>query len=199
LQVNAVETLDAAVELDHRHLRLFELGADRPGELADDASALLRFARPSLQRLVGLRLEDLKASSSSSFFDLAHPEPVGDRARRYRAFPGRFLTRRSSGRWWSVRMLCQAIGELDEDDADVIDHRQQHLAEVLGLPLSLDENGDRPILVTPSTMWAISGQRARDPFGRRQGVLDDVVEEARRRRRPRPAFMSASRSATSSG
>ena len=31
--------------------------------------------------------------------------------------------------------VVQAIGELDEDDADVVDHRQQHLAEVLRLTL----------------------------------------------------------------
>jgi len=27
----------------------------------------------------------------------------------------------------------QAVGELDQDDADVVDHRQEHLAQILGL------------------------------------------------------------------
>ena len=31
--------------------------------------------------------------------------------------------------------VVQAVGELDQDDADVVDHRQQHLAEALRLPL----------------------------------------------------------------
>ena len=31
--------------------------------------------------------------------------------------------------------VVQAVGQLDDDDADVVDHRQQHLAEALGLPV----------------------------------------------------------------
>ena len=31
--------------------------------------------------------------------------------------------------------VVQAVGELDQDDADVVDHGQEHLAEVLGLAL----------------------------------------------------------------
>jgi hypothetical protein len=34
-------------------------------------------------------------------------------------------------------MLLQTVGELDEDDANVVDHRQQHLADVLRLSLFL--------------------------------------------------------------
>ena len=44
---------------------------------------------------------------------------------------------------------------------------------------SLDENGIAPILVTPSTTWAISGPKSSAiRSGRRQRVLDDVVEQA---------------------
>ena len=31
----------------------------------------------------------------------------------------------------------QAVGQLDQDDADVVDHRQEHLAQVLGLDRTL--------------------------------------------------------------
>ncbi len=43
---------------------------------------------------------------------------------------------------------------------------------------SLDENGMAPILVTPSTTWAISGaEQLGDALRGGQGVLDDVVEQ----------------------
>ena len=29
--------------------------------------------------------------------------------------------------------VVQPVGELDEDDADIVNHRQQHLAKTLGL------------------------------------------------------------------
>ena len=45
---------------------------------------------------------------------------------------------------------------------------------------SLDENGMAPILVTPSTTWAISGaEELGDALRGRQGVFDDVVQQPR--------------------
>jgi len=72
---------------------------------------------------------------------------------------------------------CEAVGELDHDHAQVARHRDEHLAEVLGLPLLADENASLPIFVTPSTSSAISlPTRARDPPSCVR-VLDDVVQE----------------------
>ena len=76
--------------------------------------------------------------------------------------------------------VVQAVGELDEDDADVVDHRQQHLAEVLGLPLlARGERDAAPSLVTPSTTWATSGPKSSSiASDGGEGVLDHVVEQA---------------------
>ena len=51
--------------------------------------------------------------------------------------------------------VVQAVGQLDEHDADVVHHGQHHLAQVLGLLLFAGgEKSILLILVTPSTMCA---------------------------------------------
>jgi hypothetical protein len=76
----------------------------------------------------------------------------------------------------------RAVGELDQDDPDVLGHRHQHLAEVLGL-LFLD--ADR--------LRGLEGAELGDPFHQvehflaeqladllrlGEGVLDGVVQQA---------------------
>ena len=75
--------------------------------------------------------------------------------------------------------VVQAVGQLDDDDADVLDHREQHLAEALGLAVfagvqvELAELGDavdaaRDVLAEPLA----------DLFDRDAGVLHHIVEQA---------------------
>ena len=77
----------------------------------------------------------------------------------------------------------QAIGELDDDDADVFGHRQEHLAQVLDLRVffrlirnarqlghAVDQARD---LVAELCRHLLDGDR---------GVLDDVVQQRRRDR-----------------
>ena len=97
-------------------------------------------------------------------------------------------------------MLSRRSHELDEDDADVARHREQHLAEVLRLLLLARRvHGILPSLVTPSTRNAISLPNS-SPISSTvaRGVLDGVVS--------RPAhtlatssFSSAMTCATASG
>ena len=75
--------------------------------------------------------------------------------------------------------VVQAVGELHEDDADVVHHRQQHLAEVLGLPLLARRERDGADLGDPlDDVGDLGAEELRDPLDGGQGVLDDVVEEA---------------------
>ena len=75
--------------------------------------------------------------------------------------------------------VVRAIGELDENDADVAGHGEDHLAEVLGLLLlargeidladlghAVDERGD------------LGSEDLLDLLDARQGVLHGVVEQA---------------------
>jgi len=74
----------------------------------------------------------------------------------------------------------QAIGELDEDDADVPHHRQHHLAEVLRLGLGLRFEVD--VGEFADTIDQL-GDFLAEAFGHLflgdAGILDDVVQDGR--------------------
>ena len=135
LQMDAVEALDPSVERVDRNLRLVETRAQCLRQLVDDAFGVLpsRFnfrAKP----FVRLRLEVLERQLFELVLDLAHAEAVGDRGVDVEGFLGDL----DSALFREVVQrphVMETVGELDEDDANVIHHRQQHLAEVLGLPL----------------------------------------------------------------
>ena len=130
------------------------------------------------QRLVGLRLEVLERQLLELVLDLAHPEPVGDRrvdvARLLRDLDAALL-----GQVVQRPHVVEPVGELHEDDADVVHHRQQHLAEVLRLPLLARRERDRAELRHPfDDVRDVGAEELLDPLDRRLGVLDDVVEQA---------------------
>ena len=73
----------------------------------------------------------------------------------------------------------QPVGQLDEDDADVVDHRQEHLAEVLGLALLARRKRDRADLGDAlDDVGDLRAEELRDALDGGQGVFDDVVEQA---------------------
>ena len=73
----------------------------------------------------------------------------------------------------------EPIGELHEDDADVIDHGQQHLAEVLGLPLLARRERDGADLGHPfDDVRDLRAEVLLDLLDGGQGVFDDVVEQS---------------------
>ena len=73
----------------------------------------------------------------------------------------------------------QAVGELDEDDADVVDHREQHLAEVLRLPLLARRERDGADLGDAlDDVGDLGAEQLLDALDRRERVFDDVVEQA---------------------
>ena len=99
------------------------------------ASALFRLRLDlRAQRFVGLRLEIAERQLLELVLHLAHPEPAGDR----RVDVERLLRDLDAPLLRQVVQrphVVQPVGQLDQDHADVVDHRQQHLAEVLRLPL----------------------------------------------------------------
>ena len=77
--------------------------------------------------------------------------------------------------------VVQAVGQLDEDDADVVHHRQQHLAEVLGLTLLARRERDGADLRDAfDDVGHLRAEQLLDALDGRQRVLDDVVEQAGR-------------------
>ena len=165
--------------VNDRDLRVLELGAERAGELVDDRLGALALGLDlGAQRFVGLRLEILERQLLELVLDLAHAQAVGDG----RVDVERFLRDLDAALLRQVVQrphVVQPVGELDQDDADVIHHRQQHLAEVLGLALLARREGDRADLGHAlDDVGDLGAEELGDPLGRRQRVLDDVVQEA---------------------
>ena len=130
------------------------------------------------QRLVGLRLEVAERQLLELVLDLAHAEAVGDRrvdvARLLRDLDAALL-----GQVAERPHVVQPVGELHEDDADVVDHREQHLAEVLGLPLLARRERNGADLGHPlDDVGDLGAEQLLDALDGRQRVFDDVVEEA---------------------
>ena len=82
--------------------------------------------------------------------------------------------------------VVQAVGELDHDDADVLRHRQDHLAVVLGLRLLAGGELDaRQLRDAVDQQAHVLAEPQRDLVGGRLGVLDHVVQQRRRQHRRR--------------
>ena len=108
-----------------------------------------------------------------------HAETVGDRrvdiqrlARDAAAFLGPHDAQRAH--------VVQAVGQLDQDDADVARHGQQHLAEVFRLRLGLGLELDLRQLADPVDQFGdVFAELGRDVLLGRGRVLDDVVQDGR--------------------
>ena len=179
LQEDAVEALDAAVDLAHRHLRLGQLQRDRALQLLDHALGDAPLALDlGLERLVGPGLERLEGQLLELVLHLAHAEPVGDRrvdVERLLGDAGAPLL----GEVIERPHVVEAIGQLHQDDADVVDHRQQHLAEVLRLPLLVRRERDGADLGHAlDDVGDLGPEQLLDALDGGEGVLDDVVEQA---------------------
>ena len=154
------------------------LACEARAQFLDEAFARLALGLDRrAQRLIRLGLEIPEREFLELVLDLAHAEAIGDR----RVNVARLLRDAQPALFRQVLQrphVVQAVGELDQDHADVVDHRQEHLAEALGLPFltrrelqgaqfgdALDDVGH----VLPEQF-----ANFRDRVGR---VLDDVVEE----------------------
>ena len=183
LLIDAVEVLLAAFDAA-LHAGLLERAAQVVGDLADE---LLLVAARALQRLlddaVAARVQRLEAELLELGLDRVDAEAVGDRRVDLQrlARDGAALGRRHRAERAHV---VRAVGELDHDDADVAHHRQQHLAEALGLrlgaaaELDLIELGD-----AVDQLGDVGAEALGDLVLRRRRVFDDVVQDRRDDRR----------------
>ena len=109
--------------------------------------------------------------------DARDAEPVGERGVDLHRLAGLVVAPLFRKRRKRAHVV-QPVGELDEDDADVLGHRDEHLAQVVGLglgerlELDLAELGDAVDQVGDLVAEALA-----DLGERHLGVLDDVVEE----------------------
>jgi hypothetical protein len=71
----------------------------------------------------------------------------------------------------------QAVGQLDQDNPDILAIARNILRKFSAWISSLDEYGIRPSLVTPSTREATSSPKRAPAPRRKCGVLDGVVQQ----------------------
>ena len=179
LLVDAPQPFDAAVDCDDRHLGLGELRRDRVLELLDEPFGR---APPRVdsraQRLVRLRLEVPERQLLQLVLQFAHAETIGDR----RVDVSRLLRDLDAPIFRQVIQrphVVKAVAELDDDHADVVDHREQHLAEVLGLPLLARRKRNGADLGDAfDDVRDLRPEEFLDALDRRQGVFDHVVQQA---------------------
>ena len=141
--------------------------------------ALVAFGAPqrALEHFVAIRVDSLEAEVFELELDRIHAEPVRDRRVDVERL-ARDAPLLLDGQRLDRPHVVGPIRELDEDDAQILRHREQHLAEALGLRLggaveaqvidladTIDEQ--RNVVAEP---FLNLGQRARR-------VLDDVVQQ----------------------
>ena len=134
LAVNGIDVLDAAVDgaMDAH-------GGQARGDLAlDGLHKGIRLGLMGVEiahdLVIALGVEVFEAGILQLPFDLLHAEPVGQRRIDVHGLTGlgdllgRALVLHGTG-------VVQAVGDLDEDDADVLAHGHEHLAQILHLLL----------------------------------------------------------------
>ena len=130
---NRVDSFDAAFDVDDWHLGVAHLPLDVRGNLVE--KCLVRCAaffklRRDLSIVFGVKILERQIFQLAAQF--SHSEPVGNR----RVNVHRFLRDASPlvrTQEFKRAHVMQAIGELDKDDAHVVNHRQQHLANIFRL------------------------------------------------------------------
>ncbi len=177
LLVDAVDVLLAPFDRCG-NLRVVERFLERRGDAADELLVVAaRGLHGRLDHLVALRVQRAEAEVLELALDRVHAETVRDRrvdlerlARDRAALRRRHRAERAH--------VVGAVRELDHDHADVADHRQQHLAEALGLRLGAAAELDLVELADAVDEFRHVATEARGDLvlGVRR-VLHDVVED----------------------
>ena len=165
------------VRLDAGRLELrLELG-DRP---LDVAFAALASRVEELGELAeALRLEHLEREVLELPLHLPDAEPFGERRVDLHglASDADLLLR---GQRVERPHVVQPVRELDQDDPDVLGHREQHLADVLGLLLLVAVGAEaRQLGDAVDELRDLRPEALLDVAERELGVLGDIVEERR--------------------
>src|SRR5690606_30434338 len=179
LPVDGGDALRAAVDRE-REPGLLQFLPDRLDEGPDELLALLPgLVEPARDLAVGLGLDVFEAEVLELGLHLVEPEAVRERheevlrlARDLELLALRERVERAH--------VVEAVGELDQDDADVRRHREHELADVLGLRevARLEDVVDLREAVHDGRHRG--AELGLDQLQREVRVLDRVVEERRR-------------------
>ena len=153
-----------------------ELG-DRPLDVR--LAALAPRVEELGQLAEALGLEGLEREVLELPLDLPDAEPLGQRRVDLHRLAGDALLLLRRQRVQRAHVV-EPVGELDEDDADVLRHRQQHLADVLGLLLLVAVGAEaRQLGDAVDELGDLRAEALLDVGQAVLGVLGDVVQERR--------------------
>ena len=181
--VDAVEPLQAAIDADDGNLRFAELGRDGLFEILDFNLGGLPAAFDFRgEHAISLHVEIFERQLFELVLHLAHAKPVGDRRVDVEGLL-RGLLLAVFRHMFERAHIVKAIGELHENHADIVDHREQHFAEAFGLPLFARrkrDGADRADFRDPfDDVRDLGAEVLLNLLDRRQGIFDNVVQQAR--------------------
>src|SRR5690625_247099 len=178
LPVNAVQVLGAARQLEAQALELQPVLEELDG-LPDVRLALgLAHAHVALQLPVTLRLQVEEGAVLQLVLDVVDTQAVRQRREDLQrlARDTLLLVGRHAG---ECAHVVEPVGQLHEDDANVADHGEEHLAQVLCLFIGVDPHGQLGDLRLPLHDAAHRlAELLLDLLEGDVGVLDGVVQEA---------------------
>ncbi len=160
-------------------LRL-EMRLDAAADALDEvaAAALVEPLEPLGDRFVGVGLELAEGERLHLGHELVHADPLGERGVDVHRLAGDAAALVRVLQMMERAHVVQPVGELHQQDADVVRHGEQELAQILGgalalaLRLDLGELGDA--VDQPGDVLA---EQFLDLGRGRQRVLDRVVED----------------------
>jgi len=179
LLVDAVEVLLATDDMGDQVL-LAELALDAVLDLGQHFLAVAAdLLDDAFQYAVTQRIECLEAEILEFESNRVHAEALGDRRVDFERLagdaPALLRVQRAEG-----AHVVQAIGEFDEDHADVVRHRHQHLLEVLCLRFRVGFEFDlRQLGQAIDDLGDFRPEFRTDALLRDQRVFDDVVQHGR--------------------
>ncbi|MNZ73678.1 hypothetical protein D3C78_921000 [compost metagenome] len=176
LLVDAVEVLLAADDLAFHAFAAQAVG-QRFLDLVDDFLAVATGpAHGGADALGAHRVHGLEAEILELHAHAVHAQPVGDGGVDFQGFLGdapAFL----AGQHFQRAHVVQAVGQLDQDHADVAGHGHGHLLEVLGLGLGLGLEVHLGQLADPVHQFGDGLAELRvEGFLGDAGVLDHVMQ-----------------------
>ena len=157
-----------------------ELGAELGHRPVDVGLAALAPRVEELGELAeAFGLEGLEREVLQLPLDLPDPEALGQRRVDLHGLAGDALLLLGRQAVQGAHVV-EPVGELDEDDPDVLGHREEHLADVLGLLLLVAVGGEpRQLGHAVDEVGDLGAEALLDVGQAVLGVLGDVVEERR--------------------